>query len=39
MMDALRRSYWKNLFSGMSINNINFDKISRDVINSLSKVA
>lgn len=39
MLDALRRSYWKNLFSGMSINNINFDKISRDVINSLSKVA
>lgn len=39
MLDVLRRSYWDNLFSGMSINDNNFEKISRDVINSLSKVA
>jgi hypothetical protein len=39
MLNALRRTFWSNLFSGMSTSDDNFEKLHRYVINSLSNVA
>ena len=39
MLNALRRTFWNNLFSGMSTSDENFEKLHRYVINSLSNVA
>jgi len=39
MLNALRRTFWSNVFSGMSISDDNFEKLHRYVINSLSNVA
>jgi hypothetical protein len=39
MLNALRRTFWSDLFSGMSTSADNFEKLHRYVINSLSNVA
>lgn len=39
MLNALRRTFWTNLFSGMSTSEDNFEKFHPYVINSLSNVA
>jgi len=39
MLNALRRTFWSNLFSGTSTSDDNFEKLHRYVINSLSNVA
>jgi len=39
MLKALRRTFWVDLFSGMSTSADNFEKLHRYVINSLSNVA
>ncbi len=39
MLNRLRRTFWSNLFSGMSTSDDNFEKLHRYVINSLSNVA
>lgn len=38
MLNALRHTFWSNLFSGMSTSDDNFEKLHRYVINSLSNV-
>ena len=39
MLHALRRTFWSDLFSGMSTSDDNIEKLYRYVINSLSNVA
>jgi hypothetical protein len=39
MLNALRRTFWSNLFSNTSTSDDNFEKLHRYVINSLSNVA